>query len=129
MCQEMARLHILIQSFWVNVTCQANISVYMYSVRNSQKYLLVICRFGQPKSKFSPKKVFGCPIKAAKRACPPCLRDGPDDQGSGGHSRPPEALGYFINFRFSKLLKFETGAKKPLAKKYKNNCKNIYFWE
>ena len=29
---------------------------YMYSVRNSQKYLLVICQFGQPKSKFSPKK-------------------------------------------------------------------------
>jgi hypothetical protein len=27
------------------------------------------------------------------------------------------------------MLKFVTGAKKPLAKKYKKDCQNIYFWE
>jgi hypothetical protein len=39
----------------------------------------------QPKSKFRlSKKLFGCPIKPALRACPPRLRGGPYGRSSGG---------------------------------------------
>ena len=39
-----------------------------------------------------PKKLFGCPIKPAKQACPPRQARWSLRPGSGGHSRPPQKL-------------------------------------